>query len=206
MRPFRKHSLRRPRAWFLRASSVTERTRRGSPHVRELSLAELAAIGSPAFAAGVALEYFFDPRSGRRRRRIARERTRAAFRRRAHRVERHAHYEAGKVAGIAHRITHRITHRGHLASELDDVSLVRKVESELFRDRTIPKGQISLNADGGIVVLRGQLEDQELIRRIDRDVRRVAGVRDVENLLHLPSVPPPMSRPHRNRRAGRTSA
>jgi hypothetical protein len=123
----------------------------------------------------------------------------AAVRRRAHRVERHAHYEAGKVAGIAHNVTHR----SHLASELDDVSLVRKVESELFRDRTIPKGQISLNADSGIVVLRGEIEDQQLIRRIERDV--LAGVRDVENLLHLQSVPPPKSRAHGNPRAARTS-
>ena len=34
------------------------------------------------------------------------------------------------------------------------MSLVRKVESELFRDRTIPKGPISINVDRGIVVER----------------------------------------------------
>ncbi len=121
------------------------------------------------------------------------------FRRRAHRVQRQAHYEAGKVVGLAHALTHR----GQAAPELDDVSLVRKVESELFRDRTIPKGQISINADRGIVVLRGQLEDAQQIRRIERQVRTVAGVRDVENLLHPSAVPAPASRPHSDPRTAR---
>lgn len=79
---------------------------------------------------------------------------------------------------------------------MDDVGLVRKVESELFRDRTLPKGQISINADRGIVVLRGQLEDVQLIERIEREVRKVAGVHDVENLLHPPTVPAPASHSH----------
>ena len=80
---------------------------------------------------------------------------RAAVRRPARKADRRAHYEAGKIVGV----THAITHHEHDTPELDDVSLVRKVESELFRDRTIPKGPISINADRGIVVLRGQLED-----------------------------------------------
>jgi osmotically-inducible protein OsmY len=138
-----------------------------------------------------------DPLNGKRRRHLVRDRTRAAFRRQARKVERQAHYEAGKLVGV----THAITHHEHAPPELDDVSLVRKVESELFRDRTIPKGPISINADRGIVVLRGQLEDPQQIQRIERDVRRVTGVRDVENLLHPPGVPAPASRPHDDPRA-----
>jgi hypothetical protein len=198
MRQFREPAAEWSRAWLLRARPSFRRSRRASPGVREYSARELAAVAQTSFAAGVALEFFFDPRSGSRRRHVARDRATAAFRRRARRVERHTRYEAGKAVGLAHKITDR----NHLAPDLDDVGLVRKVESELFRDRTIPKGQISINADRGIVVLRGQLEDQELMRHIESDVRRVAGVRDVENLLHPPTVPPPMSRPHRNSSAG----
>jgi osmotically-inducible protein OsmY len=159
---------------------------------------ELATVAA-ALAAGVELEFFLDPRSGKRRRHLVRDRTTAAFRRRARGVERQAHYEAGKVVGLAHAITHR----DQAAPELDDVSLVRKVESELFRDRTIPKRRISLNADRGIVVLRGQLEDAQQIQLIERQVRRVSGVRDVENLLHPPAVPAPASRPHGDPRTAR---
>ena len=150
----------------------------------------------PAFAAGVALEFFLDPRSGKRRRHLVRDRTRATLRRRARRVERQAHYKTGKLAGVGHAIRHR-----DQAAELDDVGLVRKVESELFRDRTIPKGHISINADRGIVVLRGELDDAQQIQSIEHEVRKVAGVRDVENLLHSPGVPAPPSHPHGDPRA-----
>lgn len=62
--------------------------------------------------------------------------------------------------------------------DLDDVGLARKVESELFPDRRVPQGQISINADRGIVVLRGRLDDAEQIQRIDHTVRKIGGVRE----------------------------
>jgi hypothetical protein len=154
-------------------------------------------IAGSAAVAGVVLEFFLDPRSGKRRRKLVRERTSSEVRRRRRRIERHAHYEAGKVIGLAHGVAHR----DHGAPDLDDVSLVRKVESELFRDQTLPKGQISINADRGIIVLRGQLDDPDQIRQIENAARKIAGVRDVENLLHGPGVPAPPSRPHGNHRA-----
>jgi hypothetical protein len=192
MRPFRELSRLRPRVWLLGMRLLLRRSRRDPGRLRRRSARELAAVAASALAAGAALEFFFDPRSGKRRRHLVRDRTTAAFRRRARKVERQAHYEAGKMVGLAYAITHH----DHAVPELDDVSLVRKVESELFRDRTIPKGPISINADRGIVVLRGQLDDAQEIERIEREVRGVAGVRDVENLLHPPGVPAPASRPH----------
>jgi BON domain len=192
MRPFRELSRLRSHVWLLGMRILLSRSRRDPGRLRQRSARELAAVAASALAAGAALEFFFDPRSGKRRRHLVRDRTTAAFRRRARKVERQAHYEAGKMVGLAHAITHH----DHAVPELDDVSLVRKVESELFRDRTIPKGPISINADRGIVVLRGQLEDAQEIERIEREVRGVAGVRDVENLLHPPGVPAPASRPH----------
>jgi osmotically-inducible protein OsmY len=41
----------------------------------------------------------------------------------------------------------------------------------------------------GVVVLRGQVQRDEIIRDVEARVRRVAGVRDVENLMHLPGTP-----------------
>ena len=190
--PFRELSRLRPRVWLVGMRLLLRRSRHDPGRLRQRSARELAAVAASALAAGAALEFFLDPRSGKRRRHLVRDRTTAAFRRRARKVERQAHYEAGKMVGLAHAITHQ----DHAVPELDDVSLVRKVESELFRDRTIAKGPISINADRGIVVLRGQLEDAQQIERIEREVRGVAGVRDVENLLHPPGVPAPTSRPH----------
>jgi hypothetical protein len=36
------------------------------------------------------------------------------------------------------------------------------------------------------------------VRQIEHTVRRIAGVRDVENLLHRSDVPAPQGRPHRH--------
>jgi hypothetical protein len=197
MHPIRERPRPRPRAWLLGTRPSLGRGHRDPARLPGRSARELAAVAALALAAGAALEFFLDPRNGKRRRHLVRDRTTAAVRRRARKVDRRAHYEAGKIVGV----THAITHHEHAPLELDDVSLVRKVESELFRDRTIPKGPISINADRGIVVLRGQLEDPQQIQRIERDVRRVAGVRDVDNLLHPPGVPAPASRPHGDPRA-----
>ena len=199
MHQFRELPRRRPRAWLRAIGAPLRRGRRARAGLPERSARELVAVVASALAAGAALEFFLDPRNGKRRRHLVRDRTTAAFRRRAGKVERQAHYEAGKIVGV----THAISHHEHAPPELDDISLVRKVESELFRDRTIPKGPISINADRGIVVLRGQLEDPQQIQRVERAVRKVAGVRDVENLLHPPGVPAPASRPHAHPRATR---
>jgi osmotically-inducible protein OsmY len=79
------------------------------------------------------------------------------------------------------------------------VTLVDRVESIVFRDPRFPKGQISINAEQGEVFLRGQVARPELIQDLEEAVRKVPGVRGVENLLHLPGTPAPTS--HAVRRA-----
>ena len=49
---------------------------------------------------------------------------------------------------------------------------------------------MGVNAEDGVVYLRGEVESWRLV---DEDAsRKVAGVKDVENLLHLPGMPAPM--------------
>jgi hypothetical protein len=74
----------------------------------------------------------------------------------------------------------------------NDPTLARKVESELFRDGNVQKGSIDVNAQHGRVQLRGVAESQELIDDLVQRTRNVDGVRDVENLLHLPGSSAPM--------------
>lgn len=86
---------------------------------------------------------------------------------------------------------------------IDDVTLAHKVESELYRRGAVPKGEIVVNAEDGVVFLRGVLE-QEDIEGVEAAVRRIAGVQEVESLLHLPGTPAPASRPKLQRqRSGR---
>src|SRR5690242_9970969 len=68
----------------------------------------------------------------------------------------------------------------------DDVTLTHKVESELFRNEHEVKGSVSVNTANGVVQLRGEVERPELIEELVARARAVQGVRNVENLLHLP--------------------
>lgn len=77
----------------------------------------------------------------------------------------------------------------------DDATLAHRVETELFCDPDIPKGQINVNAEHGVVVLRGEVERPEQIAAIEKKVWKIAGVRTVENLLHLPGTPAPSHQP-----------
>ena len=83
---------------------------------------------------------------------------------------------------------------------LDDVTLAQKVERELFRHAQVAKGQISVNAEDGVVFLRGAVDRQEDVDRLGTGAREIDGVRVVENLLHLPGTPAPTSRTKLERR------
>jgi hypothetical protein len=76
--------------------------------------------------------------------------------------------------------------------QYDDATLKDKVESELFRDEHEVKGAVNVNAQEGIVQLRGQLPSQDLIDSLVDRTRKIHGVRDVENLLHTPGTEAPM--------------
>jgi osmotically-inducible protein OsmY len=74
----------------------------------------------------------------------------------------------------------------------DDARLARKVESELARLDDAPREKISVNSAEGVVQLRGEADSQQLIDTLAERARTVEGVRDVENLLHLPGAEAPM--------------
>lgn len=113
---------------------------------------------------GAALTYFFHPSQGARRRAMV----------------------GGRVKELLTRVEEGPK------PQPDDVTLARQVESELFRDEHVPKGQINVNAENGKIYLRGQVEQPEMIRDLEQRARSVHGVNDVENLLHLPGSEAPM--------------
>jgi osmotically-inducible protein OsmY len=99
-------------------------------------------------------------------------------------------YATSTIRGMAQKMTNEVSKEEVL---LDDATLAHKVETELFRDPDVPKGKININAEDGVVVLRGQVPHPEDIDKIEQKVRHIPGVHGVENLLHLPHTPPPMS-------------
>ena len=144
-------------------------------------------FGVPAVL-GAAAMYFLDPQQGRRRRAMARDRTAALFRRGARRGSRAARAVSAEAYGVTQKVTHL---REEPKEQPDDITLARKVESEIFRDPDVPKGDINVNAVDGIVYLRGQVGSQDLISELEKKTRKVQGVRGVENLLHLEGTPAP---------------
>jgi osmotically-inducible protein OsmY len=113
---------------------------------------------------GAALTYFFNPLEGQQRR--------------------------ARVAGRIKALLARAEEGPK--PQPDDVTLAHMVESELFRDEQVPKGQINVNAENGKIYLRGEVGEQEMIRDLEDRARSVHGVEDVENLLHLPGAEAPM--------------
>ena len=97
---------------------------------------------------------------------------------------------AGAAAYAAKRFGLLFGPRGR--ASVDDVTLAQQVESELVREETAAKGQISVNAANGVVQLRGEVEQPELIDELVQRARSVQGVLEVENLLHLPGQDAPM--------------
>lgn len=75
--------------------------------------------------------------------------------------------------------------------DLDDVAVARKVETIIFRDDSVPKGKIDVNAANGVVWLRGEAKTPEMIKDLERQAQAIPEVSRVENLLHLPKTPAP---------------
>jgi hypothetical protein len=142
----------------------------------------------PAAAGGLAFAYFFDPAQGKRRRKMTLQRAGGLMRRTWRRGGRRARYAASETAGLARRATHP---RVRQSPPPDDVTLARKVETELFRPADAPKSTVNIDAVNGVVSLRGEVRTREGIAELEGKARRIPGVRDVENLLHLPGTPAP---------------
>ena len=50
---------------------------------------------------------------------------------------------------------------------MDDTTLTRKVETQIFRIGGVAKGKIDVNAAGGVVWLRGEAKTPALIKRVE---------------------------------------
>jgi osmotically-inducible protein OsmY len=141
-------------------------------------------------AVGAAAAYFLDPQGGAQRRNQTRDKAVSKAKHGAKDVAGSAKQAAGSARGKVHAVTPSMPGKG---DEPDDVTLARKVESEIFRPEDAPKGGVSVNAENGVVFLRGEVADREWIDRFEAAARNVEGVQEVRNLLHLPGTDAPVA-------------
>jgi gas vesicle protein len=158
---------------------------RRRPHTTARTATLGVVVGGTLGAVG---SFFLDPSNGHRRRKQIVDRARASTRRTWRRSVRTVRATASRAVGMVEARRHR---RGS-PRLLDDVTLAHKVETEVFRNADVPKGRINVNAQRGVIQLRGELPSREMIVDLVERTLAVQGVRDVESLLHLPDQPAPM--------------
>ncbi len=129
---------------------------------------KILALG--AVAAGAAIALFATEAGTRRRRQLA-----------------------ARANGLWQQLTHL---REQPKPQPNDATLAAKVQSEVLGDAALPAGHVNVNAENGIVILRGQVESEQLIDELVSRVRKVHGVQGVESLLHLPGAEAPMHGAH----------
>lgn len=110
-----------------------------------------------------------------------------------------------RVVSDTFGVLQRVRQLGSAPKPMDDTTLARKVETELFRPARAPKGSVDVNVVDGIVELRGEVKRPQQVRELERRARKVPEVRGVENLLHLPKAPSP-TRTDTPRRQQRTAS
>jgi hypothetical protein len=122
-----------------------------------------------------------------------------------------ARRSGGRVERLGRRVVRdatgmaqRVRHSKPPPKDLDDVTLARKVETELFRPADAPKGSVNIDVVDGIVTLRGEVKSPAQAEALERAARAIPEVRGVENLLKLPKTPSRTraDAPGRSRRTG----
>jgi hypothetical protein len=102
---------------------------------------------------------------------------------------------AGLVGGLVRQgwgLAQRVPGlRSSQPKDLDDVTLARKVETEVFRLRDAPKRSVVVTVVDGVVELRGEVKRPAHVNTIEARVRAIPEVKGVENLLHLAKTPAP---------------
>jgi hypothetical protein len=144
--------------------------------------------------AGALTAFFADPERGNARRKEAVDRVGGFARHTSRRAERWLRGVRAQASGWSQKVTHLVPAR----TNLDDNTLRDRVETELFRDPEVPKGNLNLDVAGGRVTLRGQLQHPEQIRLVQERVASLPGVQEVQSYLHLEGTEAPNKAEVRN--------
>lgn len=139
-----------------------------------------------ATAVGAAASYFFDPQKGPARRAQVMSQFDTMLRRGRQGAQRTAMQLQDRVGGNISQVP-----RGREERDNDDLTVLDRVESEVFGRRGFPKDRINADVVDGRLTLRGQLDSEDEIHSVVEAAGAVPGVIEVVNYLHLPNTPAP---------------
>jgi gas vesicle protein len=168
------------------ASSVPIRVQVGRQ--RKPSVLPWVLLGVGAAVVGAVMAFLFDPEMGRSRRAVAGDRVAGG----ARKVSRWTDRQRRGAAASATALREQIRSANAPARTVDEVGLTARVRTELFRDASIDKGAINVNAEGDVIFLRGTAPTDEQAAEIGRRAEAIEGVGSVVNLLHVPGAGMPV--------------
>jgi hypothetical protein len=142
--------------------------------------------GAVAGAAGM---YFLDPDRGRGRRARVSQQLSARKRKIEHVAEGIEKDAANRAQGAAARAK-----GAGVFHPTDDRSLEVHLH-QVLKELDVQTGDVTVEAVGGLVRVRGQVASTDDIARVVRTVNSVPGVHAVESFLHLPGEPAPNKEP-----------
>jgi hypothetical protein len=140
-----------------------------------------------AFLIGVGTAYFFDPRLGKGRRAVARDRGAKVGRRVARTASKRARFTLGKLVGVYARGRNLFT-RPEVAT--DDATVEQRIRSEAFRDVDGRTSDLDVEVEGGVATLTGTVAGDEVVSDLVESVGKVVGVKEVSAAVRVASDSP----------------
>ena len=140
-----------------------------------------------AFLIGAGTAFLLDPRQGRRRRHVLRDRSLALVRRGSLLGVRKARFAGGHARGAV-AMSKRLLRRPELVT--DDATLVQLIRSEAFRGAGVSMRDVDLRVEDAVAVLRGSVSGRESADRLVSRTAKVSGVREVAAMLRVTSDDP----------------
>ncbi len=168
------------------ADTARDRARLAARGSGRPSFGAVALAGFLGAAGGAVASFLFDPARGRARRARLADQGAATVRKAVRSGEQAVRQLRSTVDARVAAV--RADHTTQ-ARAVDDATLTDRVRSIVFRDDAVPKGDLNINVERGIVVMRGEVPDEALKARIVSEVQEIDGVWSVRDLMHLPGEP-----------------
>ena len=140
-----------------------------------------------AFVIGVGTAYFFDPRLGRRRRSVARDKGAKAMRQLTRTVGKKARFSAGKARGYYARSRHVVARP---ATESADAIVEQRIRSDALRDVGVSTRDVEIGVEDGVVTLTGEVVGDKRASDLVARIGKVPGVENVAAMLHVVTEQP----------------